>query len=341
MKRRTAMKRIFVLTVALLFSFPTMLKAAPADLAFYKGKIINYIVATKPGGGYDTYARLIGKYMQKYIPGTTVVIKNMPGAGHIIGANETYLSKPDGLTIGTFNTGLIYSQMLKQPGIRFDLKKYSWVGKASSDQRVVVVGNKTPYKTIKDIMVSKEPVKMAASGVGSSAYTETILIAEALGASNLKTLPGYSGREGEMAIMRGEVAGTNGAYTGLLGFIKGGECRVLLQIGAKKHKDLPNVPLASDLKLSPKGVALFKLIVGVNELGRLTGAPPNVPPGRLQVLRDAYKKAVTDPEFVKEAGRMGMDLEPGFGDEVTKLMKEAVNQPEENVTLLRSLIKFE
>jgi tripartite-type tricarboxylate transporter receptor subunit TctC len=144
-----------------------------------------------------------------------------------------------------------------------------------------------------------------------------------------------------MAILRGEVAGTNGAYTGLLGFIKSGECRVLLQIGAKKHKDLPDVPLASELKLSPRGAALFRLIVGVNELGRLTGAPPNVPPVRLQVLRDAYKKALTNPDFLKEAEKMGMDIEAGFGDEVTKLMKEAVNQPEENITLLRSLIKFE
>jgi tripartite-type tricarboxylate transporter receptor subunit TctC len=324
----------------LVFSFSNRLHAA-ADYDFYKSKIITYYVATQPGGGYDTYARLIGKYMQKYIPGATIIVKNAPGAGHIIGANETYLAKSDGLTMGTFNTGLIYSQILKQPGIRFDLTKYSWVGKASSDQRVVIVGNKTPYKTIKDIVASREPVKMAASGVGSSAYTETILIAEALGAGNMKTVPGYSGREGEMAMLRGEVAGTNGAYTGLLGFIKSGECRVLLQIGAKKHKDLPDVPLASELKLSPKGAALFRLIVGVNELGRLTGAPPNVPPARLQVLRDAYKKALTNPDFLKEAERMGLDIEAGFGDEVTILMKEAVNQPEENVALLRSLIKFE
>ncbi len=335
------MKRFFVLTAVFLFSFPTILNAAPADLDFYKNKVINYIVATKPGGGYDTYARLIGKYMQKYIPGSTIIVKNVPGAGHIIGANETYLAKADGLTMGTFNTGLIYSQILKQAGIRFDLTKYSWVGKASSDQRIVIVGNKTPYKTIKDIMTGKEPVKMAASGVGSSAYTETILIAEALGAGNMKTVPGYSGREGEMAMLRGEVAGTNGAYTGLLGFVKSGECRVLLQIGAKKHKDLPDVPLASELKLSSKGTALFRLIVGVNELGRLTGAPPSVPPARLQALRDAYKKTLTTPDFLKEAEKMGLDIEAGFGDEVAKLMKEAVNQPEENVTLLRSLIKFE
>jgi len=310
------------------------------DYAFFKGKVISYIVATKPGGGYDAYARLIGKYMQKYIPGSTVIVKNIPGAGHIIGANETYLAKPDGLTIGTFNTGLIYSQILKQPGIKFDLTRYSWIGKASSDLRVLIVGSKTPYKTIKDLIASKEPVKFAASGVGSSAYNETIMIAEALGA-NIKVIPGYSGREGEMAILRGEVAGTNGAYTGLVSFIKTGEARVLLQIGAKKHKDLPHVPLASELKVSPKGAALFKLIEAINELGRLTGAPPNVVPNRLAVLREAYKKALNDPGFLKEAQMMALDLDPAFGEDVAKMMKEAVNQPPENVNLLRSLIKFE
>jgi tripartite-type tricarboxylate transporter receptor subunit TctC len=335
------MKKVFFMVLlSALFSSP--LYAVAPDYDFYKGKVINYIVATKPGGGYDSYARVIAKYMPKYIPGlAAVIIKNMPGAGHIVGANETYLAKPDGLTMGTFNTGLIYSQILKQPGIRFDLRNYSWIGKASSDQRVLVVGNKTPFKTIQELVNSKEPVTMAASGVGSSAYTETILSAVALGAKTMRPVPGYSGREGEMAILRNEVIGTGGAYTGLISFIKAGECRVLLQIGAKKHKDLPNIPLASELKVSPTGKALFELIVAANELGRLTGAPSKVPPARLQVLRDAYKKVLTDPVFIKDMEKMGMDLDPGFGDEVTKLMEAAINQPAENITLLRSLVKFE
>ncbi|MFH1077639.1 MAG: tripartite tricarboxylate transporter substrate-binding protein [Pseudomonadota bacterium] len=106
-------------------------------------------MATKPGGAYDAYARLIGKYMQKYLPGSTIIVKNLPGAGHIIGANETYLAKSDGLTIGTFNTGLIYSQIVGQTGIRFDLGKYNWIGKANAEPRVFIVSIKSPYKSIK------------------------------------------------------------------------------------------------------------------------------------------------------------------------------------------------
>ena len=93
--------------------------------------------------------------------------------------------------------------------------------------------------------------------------------------------------------------------------------------------------------LSERGKALFSLIVAVNELGRLTAAPPNLPPARLQILRDGYKKALTDPALLKEMEQMRMDLDPDFGEEVAKLMKGAINQPEENIKLLQSLIKFE
>ena len=339
---KSARTLAMAMVVVLMGGLVTSVFAAPtqADLDFYKGKVLTYIVATKPGGGYDAYARLIGKFMEKVIPGVTLIVKNVPGAGHVIGANETYMAKPDGLTMGTFNTGLIYSQIVGQQGIRFDLTKYSWIGKANSELRVFIVGTKTPYKSIKDIMQSKEPVKMPASGVGSQDYNETLIMAEALPAP-LQTVPGYAGREGEMAIMRGECAGEIGSYTGLLGFIKAKECRVVLQFGSYATKDLPDVPHLRDLNLSAKGKALAELANTIAQLGRLTAAPPGVPAGRLEVLRDAYKKAVTNPELLKEGEKLGLDFDPAYGDEVAKMMDEAVNQPPDNLALLRKIIKVE
>jgi len=331
---------LLVVVVALILTLTTALYGATPDYDFYKGKTLTYIVATKPGGGYDAYARLIGKYLHKFIPGSTVIIKNVPGAGHIIGANETYFAKPDGLTIGTFNTGLIYSQIVGMEGIRFDLAKYSWVGKASSEHRVLIVSIKSPYKSVKDIIESKEPIKMASAGVGTASSNETLILAEALGAP-LKVIHGYAGREGEMAMMRGEVVGTVGSYTGLISFIKAKECRVLLQIAGKKNKDLPDVPLGSELKVSDKGKKLISLVAATAELGRFTAAPPNVPAGRLAVLIDAYKKTFSDPEFLKDAEKMGADIDPDFGEEVAKLVKEAALQPKENITLLKNTIKVE
>jgi tripartite-type tricarboxylate transporter receptor subunit TctC len=328
-----------VMSVVLIVSFARTVVAAP-DYNFYKGKVINYIVATKPGGGYDAYARGIGKYMQKYIPGSTIIVKNVPGAGHIIGANETYMAKPDGLTMGTFNNGLIFSQIAGFQGIRFDLAKYSWIGKASNEVRVFIVGIKTPYKTFQEIMDSKEPIKMAASGVGTAAHNDVLIVAAATGAP-LKAVPGYGGREGEMAMMRGEVVGQIGSYIGLAGFIKAKECRVLLQIASKKHRNLKDVPLASELKISEKAKKILAVIEGTAELARLTAGPPNIPPARLQVLRDAYKKALTDPALINEAAKMDLDIDPGFGDEVARSVSAAINQPPENLEILKKIIKVE
>ena len=324
----------------MLFSGKYSLAAPGPDLDFYKGKVISYIVATKPGGGYDAYARMIGKYMQKYIPGATIIVKNAPGAGHIIGANNIYLAKPDGLTIGTFNVGLINAQIVGLPGIKFDLTKYSWIGKASSEVRIFIVGLNTPYKNYKDIMESREPIKMASTGVGTTSYNSVLIAAAATGAP-LKVIPGYAGREGEMAMLRGEVVGQIGAYVGLAAFVKAKECRVLLQFAAKKHPDLSDVPLASELKITDKAKKIHAIIYHEAELGRVTVAPPRVPAGRLQVLRDAYKKALTDPVLQKEAARMDLDLEPGYGEDVAKLVKVAINQPPESVELLKKIIKAE
>src|SRR5690242_6593533 len=134
---------------------------AQSGADFYKGKTVTYIVSTAPGGGYDTYGRLVPEYMQKYLPGSTFVVKNIPGAGHMIGANTIYASKADGLTIGTFNTGLIYNQLIKAEGVKFDLTKMSWVGKAASEPRVFVVGAQSPIKTFADLQALKEPANFA------------------------------------------------------------------------------------------------------------------------------------------------------------------------------------
>jgi tripartite-type tricarboxylate transporter receptor subunit TctC len=331
------------LAVLMIGAFAATVQAAPTqeDLDFYKGKLVTYIVATKPGGGYDAYGRLVGRYLQKYLPGSTVIIKNVPGAGHIIGANEVYLSKPDGLIIGTFNTGLIYSQIVGQEGIKFDLTKYSWIGKASSETRVILAGNKTTYQTIKDVLDSKDEIKVPASGVGSQDFNETSVLAIALPAK-FKPIPGYGGNEGEMAILRGECQVIIGSYTGLMGFIKSKECRVLLQFGSEhKIPALANVPHISELSVSPRGKSLINLVNNIDMIGRLTAAPPGVPAGRLEVLRDAYKKAVTDPEILQEGAKLGLEFDPAYGDDVQKMIREAINQPEDNLKLLKEIIKIE
>ena len=141
---------------------------AQSGADFYKGKTVTYVASTSPGGGYDLYGRLVAEFMQKHLPGSTFIIKNVPGAGHMVGANTIYASKADGLTIGIFNTGLIYNQVLGAPGVKFDLGKMSWVGKAASDPRVITIATQSPIRSLKDLQASKETVNFAVGGIGSA-----------------------------------------------------------------------------------------------------------------------------------------------------------------------------
>src|SRR5437868_2962922 len=140
---------------------------AQSEADFFKGKTVNYIIATAPGGGYDYYGRIVAEYMQKHLPGSTFVVRNVPGAGHIVGANTIYASKPDGLTIGTFNTGLIYNQLVGLDGLKADLTKMSWLGKASTDPRAIVISANSPIKTFADLQASSQII-FSTSGVGSA-----------------------------------------------------------------------------------------------------------------------------------------------------------------------------
>lgn len=306
---------------------PACAASDPAD--FYKGKTVTYIVATSAGGGYDTYGRLVAEFMQKYLPGSTFVVKNMPGAGHIIGANAINASKPDGLTIGTFNTGLIYGQMIGREGMKFDLTKMSWVGKAASEPRVFVISAKSPIKSFKDLQESKQTLNFATSGVGSASYVETKMLADALKLP-VKIIAGYSGTDDQMAMRRAEIVGIIGSRSSFEDFVKNGYARFIAQIGGK-DKDVPQL---SSLVTSPEGKALVALIRSQGEISRLTAGPPNIPKERLQALRSAYKKAMEDKELQARVAKLGLPLDPGYGDDVLNQVKAAINQSPETVALL-------
>ncbi len=310
---------------------------AQSGADFFKGKTLTYIVATSPGGGYDTYARLIAESMEKYLPVSKIVIKNVPGAGHIIGANQLYAAKPDGLTIGTFNTGLIYAQILGREGIRFDLTKFTYLGKAAADPRTIVISTKSDIMTFDDLVKSGEEVKFAAAGPGSSAFNEIKMLNESLNL-NIKLITGYRGQEGEMAMMRGEVAGQMASLSSMAPFVKNGYGRIILQIGGETMPGFEGVPLAADIITEGQGKSIVALIGSQAELARLTAAPPGVPADRAKVLVDAYRSALEDPELLAKAKKLGRPIDPLYGEDVGDRIKLALNQSPEAVALVTSVL---
>jgi tripartite-type tricarboxylate transporter receptor subunit TctC len=307
--------------------------AANAQADYYKGKTVTYIVATAPGGGYDFYGRLVAQYMERYLPGSTFVVKNMPGAGHIIGANAVYASKPDGTTIGTFNTGLIYNQLVGLEGIKFDLTKMSWIGKAASDPRVFVISKQSPIKTFEDLRKS-EQVNFATSGVGSAAYVETKMLTDAMHLP-IKIITGYNGNDDQMAMRRGEIVGSVASRSSTEDFVKNGYGRFIAQIGGSE-KDVPQL---STFAKDPEAKALIALVQSQGDIARLTAGPPKIPAPQLEALRTAYKKAMDDKELQAKAAKSGRPVEPAVGEEVAKMVKEALNQTPKTVAMLKAALE--
>lgn len=307
--------------------------AVEADRAFYEGKDVTYIVATNAGGGYDAYARHIGSYLQKYLPVDNVVIRNVPGAGHIVGANTLWRSKPDGLTIGTFNAGLIYAQLLGKDVLPLDLRDFEWIGKAAGEPRAIVVSENCPIKNVDDLLAATTPVKFGSAGVGSASYSDTMLLAEALDIE-VQVIPGFDGTEGEMSMLRGEICAILGSASSFLNFINAGNGSYLLAIG----DDLDGVPNAMDYATTDRGRRLIKVIDSLSRLGRVTAAPPGTPPERVAALRAAYKASLEDPQFLAEAKKLRHPIEPAYGEEVKGLVADALDQTPETVELIAQAI---
>ena len=301
---------------------------------FFKGKTVTYIVSTAPGGGYDLYGRLIAEYMQRNLPGSTFVVKNVPGAGHMIGTNTIYASKADGLTIGTFNTGLIYNQLINAEGVKFDLTKMSWIGKAASEPRVFVVGSQSPIKNFKDLINSKEPQNFATSGIGSSNYVEINSLTNILKLP-VKVLTGYNGNDDQLAMRRGETAGGMGSRSSFEKFVENGYGRFIAQIGGKQ-KDIPQL---KDSITDKNGLTFVALIQSQGDIARLTAGPPGIPKDRLDALIAAYKKSLEDPELQAKAEKLGVPVDPAYGNDVLKLIKEALNQTPEVINVVKTALE--
>jgi tripartite-type tricarboxylate transporter receptor subunit TctC len=307
---------------------------AQSGADYFKGKTVTYIVATAAGGGYDLYGRLVAEYMQRNLPGSTFVVRNLPGAGHLVGANTIYASRADGLTIGTFNTGLIYNQLVGLPGMKFDLTKMSWIGKATTEPRTITIAQQSPIKTFADLQAAKDPVNFATSGVGSANYVETMMLTTALKLP-AKILTGYNGNDDLLAMRRGEIGGTIGSRSSFDQFVKNGYGRFVAQIGGKDT----DVPQLRDLVKDPAALSLIALVQSQGDIARLTAGPPGIPQGVLDALREAYRKALEDKELQEKAAKLERPVEPGYGDDVLNAIVTALKQPPETVALLSQALK--
>jgi tripartite-type tricarboxylate transporter receptor subunit TctC len=319
-----------------LFAFVTVLvvlasiSSSPVGAqSFYEGKTVRINVGFAAGGGFDTYARVMGRHMGKHIPGNpTIIVDNMPGAGSLISANHLYkVAKPDGLTVAHFNGALFLGQVLKQPGIEFDARKFELIGAAVKEDVACGLTKASGVTSLEKWMAAKTPVKLGGTAPGASPDNAARILKATLGLP-IQVVSGYKGTaEIRLAADGGELAGGCWAWDSIRvtwrKALEAGDVVPVIQVVPKAFPDLPNVPLAINLAKTDEARRLIQ--VGVQNAGAFSRPfvlPPGTPKERVQVLRKAFQETLKDSAFRAEAEKAKLNLDPVTGEELEKMVAE-------------------
>ena len=339
--------KAWALVLALLLSPAAELGA---QTPHYQGKTVTFIVGSGAGTAYDIYARLLGNYLGKYLPGNpNVIMQNMPAAGGIVAANYVYgVAKPDGLTIASINPAHYFNQIQGNKEIKFDWPKFTWLASSDKSEHMLYMRADAPYKSIQDIRNAKEPPKCGATGTGTSGHYIPRMLEDTLG-TKFNIVTGYAGgNEIDLATERNEVvcrAFTTAAYFAREPYHtwrKNHFVRILVQTGSKRDPQLPAVPLLNDLmnefKTSDLGRRVATVMLGSGELGRPIVAHPATAPDLTKALRDAFMKSMADPQLLADAARSKIEITPVSGDELAKIARDVINQPPDVLDRIRKIL---
>jgi tripartite-type tricarboxylate transporter receptor subunit TctC len=343
------MKKFMIVAIALVLASASLLHAQAAP--FYEGKQIRVIVGFTTGGFYDRWARLLARYMPKYIPGNPgFIVQNMPGAGSVVAANYVYsVAKPDGLTIGFPSSALYLDQIVGRPEVKFDLRKFAWIGSPVTEPMILYMRADAPYKSVSEIRNAKEPPKCGSTGTVSSDFILARMLEDTLPPLKINTVLGYpGGSEIDIAVEKGEVicrGMTASPYFGrepFLSWQKKNFVRVLLYTGEKRDERIPDVPTIAEIfekeKVPENSRRVAQVILASEQFGRPIVATPGTPADRVEILRRAFDQSIKDPELLAETKKQRMDVDPTSGAALEKLAQQILQQPPEVLARVKKIL---
>ena len=333
------------------FFFLASASALFAQTPYYQGKQVKFVVGFTTGGFYDRWARLLSRFMPKYIPGNpSFIVQNMPGAGSVIATNYVYsVSKPDGLTLGVPSSGIYLDQLIGRAEIKFDIRKFAWIGSPVKEPMILYMRSDTPFKTIDDVKNSKEPPKCGSTGTVSTDFILARMLEDTLPPLKINTVLGYpGGSEIDIAVEKGEVicrGMTASPFFGrepFLSWQKKNFVRVLLFTGAKRDERLPDVPTIREIfdkeKVPEASRRVADVILAAESFGRPIIAPPGTSAEHLKILRSAFEQSIKDPELLAETQKQRMDVDPETGENLEKLAKRILQQPPEVLARVKKIL---
>jgi len=325
--------RVFLLAALALLTVSISSTYAQSVEEFYKGKNISLLIGFSVGGGYDLYARHLARFMGKHIPGKpTIIPQNMAGAGSLRAASFLFSAAPkDGTAFGTFSrtTGI---NPLLESGATFDGTKFAWLGSVTNDVSTCVTWHTSAVKTWKDFL--EKPVTLGGQGPSSEPDIFANLYKNVFGAK-IKLVAGYPGtNEITLAMERGEVEGLCGLSWSTLKtrhaqWMKDKKINIIVQAAFKKEAEMANVPLIVDLTKDIEKLQILKLFLAAQEMARPFAAPPGIPEDRKAALVAAFGATMKDPEFLAEAAKLNLDVNPVDGKAIDKLLAELYATPKD------------
>lgn len=315
---------IGTLVVSLTFGAVLSAAAEPAT-GFFRGKTVTVYVGYGAGGGYDLFCRLFAQHVGRHLNNANVVVKNEPGAGSLKLANELFGVLPkDGTALGMFSEMLVLRQVLGDPGTKFVSRDFTWIGRLSDSDPVLVTAPTSPVATMADAM--KQEVVIGVPGAGSSTFLNLSIVDQLLGAK-FKLVSGYQGSaQIRLALERGEVQGIGSTLWRVdKAWIRGQNMHVIYQTSLDPAPDLPGVPVLADLGRNDTEKRLLRFFSSYTTIGRSILAPPKVPSDRMEELRGAFDATVADPKFIADVEKQHLDLNPLSGKALATLVGNLID----------------
>jgi tripartite-type tricarboxylate transporter receptor subunit TctC len=313
-------------------------RAAAQKTGYYKDKIITVNVAGGAAGGHNRYARLIQPYLQKHSGAREVRIVNMPGGGGLKAANFVHRAKPDGLNIffGNVST-LILAPLAGSPGATFDPTKFAYLGRATSEPRVLCVGGKSAIKSIQDVQKLKRPFVYPSQGTDEDFYTMAV-IADALG-FKIKAVTGYEGNaDTSLAVIKGDGDGHITGWSESIGPIRSGDKLPILMVNSLKSPDYPSIPVITDIAPAAKRDTV-RALATILETHRSYIGPPGMDPQAVASFRAAVDAALRDPALLEESRKGERPVAPMEGGKQQQLIEQLTKSSANLSPILKAAVK--
>jgi tripartite-type tricarboxylate transporter receptor subunit TctC len=331
-----------VCAAVLVAALPAAYASAETVEEFYKGRTITVIVTGAAGSIYDISARLVTRYMAEHLPGKpTVVVKGMPGGGHVVGSNWLYNVAPrDGSVLASIGEAIPLTQVLQPENVKFDVAKFNWLGNPSVGNLVLSTWHASGVKTIED--AKQREVAIGAGGATSPSGQIPRALNNILG-TKFKIIVGFPSTHIDLAMERGEVDGRGSALwtwwkTGRPSWVAENKLNHLVQWGQKRDAELAHVPLMAELARNEAERQVLQLLSSTVIVGRPILTTPDVPADRLAALKEAFVKTMKDPAFLAEANKSKLEINPIYADDMQKIINDVVSTPPEVVKLAKAAI---